>query len=67
MVAVITGDIIASRNLVNQENWLQPLKSLFAIWGESHNTGLAKMAILYSEETFVVKCNFMLRFKFCVD
>jgi hypothetical protein len=33
MIAVITGDIIASRKLVNQENWLNPLKKLFSSWG----------------------------------
>lgn len=35
MTAIITGDIIASRKLVNQEKWLVPLKNLFATWGES--------------------------------
>lgn len=35
MIAVITGDIIASRKLVNQEKWLSPLKNLFATWGNS--------------------------------
>jgi hypothetical protein len=35
MIAVITGDIIASRKLVNQEKWLSPLKNLFATWGDS--------------------------------
>lgn len=35
MIAVITGDIIASRKLINQENWLSPLKKLFASWGNS--------------------------------
>lgn len=35
MVAIITGDIIASRKLVNQEKWLIPLKKLFSTWGES--------------------------------
>jgi hypothetical protein len=34
MVAVITGDIIASRKMVNQEKWLTPLKKLFSTWGE---------------------------------
>lgn len=34
MVAVISGDIIASRKLVNQDKWLSPLKSLFSTWGE---------------------------------
>lgn len=35
MVAVITGDIIASRKLVHQEKWLNPLKNLFSSWGDS--------------------------------
>jgi hypothetical protein len=35
MVAIITGDIIASRKLVNQEKWLSPLKNLFNTWGET--------------------------------
>lgn len=35
MVAVITGDIIASRKLVNQDKWLLPLKSLLSNWGNS--------------------------------
>lgn len=34
MVAIITGDIIASRKLVNQEKWLSPLKNIFSTWGE---------------------------------
>jgi len=35
LVAIITGDIIASRKLVNQEKWLSPLKNLFTTWGNS--------------------------------
>lgn len=34
MVAVILGDIIASRQLDNQEEWLNPLKNLLSSWGE---------------------------------
>lgn len=34
MTAIITGDIIASRKLVNQEKWLLPLKSLLGSWGK---------------------------------
>lgn len=34
MITVITGDIIASRKLVNQEKWLSPLKNLFNTWGD---------------------------------
>ncbi|MBD3724450.1 MAG: hypothetical protein IE891_06635 [Flavobacteriaceae bacterium] len=36
MIAVIKGDIIASRKLENQALWLKPLKSLLASWGENH-------------------------------
>ena len=35
MIAVITGDIIASRKLVNQDKWLIPLKTLLDTWGKS--------------------------------
>lgn len=35
MVAIIKGDIIASRKLLDQEKWLQPLKSLFSQWGDT--------------------------------
>lgn len=35
MIAVITGDIVASRKLVNQEKWLLPLKFLLNSWGTS--------------------------------
>lgn len=34
MIAVITGDIVASRKLVNQDKWLIPLKNLLVTWGE---------------------------------
>ena len=34
MIAIITGDIIASRKVVNQDKWLLPLKSLFNSWGK---------------------------------
>ena len=33
MIAVLKGDIVASRKLDNQELWLLPLKDLFAKWG----------------------------------
>jgi hypothetical protein len=36
MIAVIKGDIIASRKLENQALWLKPLKNLLASWGENH-------------------------------
>jgi hypothetical protein len=36
MIAVIKGDIIASRKLGNQALWLKPLKSLLATWGKEH-------------------------------
>jgi hypothetical protein len=35
MIAIITGDIFASRKLVNQDKWLLPLKKLFSTWGDS--------------------------------
>lgn len=35
MIAVIKGDIIASRSLVDQEEWLTPLETLLAQWGET--------------------------------
>ncbi len=35
MIAVIKGDIIASRKLVNQAKWLLPLKNLLASWGKT--------------------------------
>lgn len=35
MVAIIKGDIIATRKLLDQEKWLQPLKSLFSQWGNT--------------------------------
>ncbi len=35
MIAVIKGDIIASRKLVNHAIWLSPLKNLLATWGDN--------------------------------
>lgn len=35
MIAVIKGDIIASRKLINQEKWLLPLKEQLSLWGTS--------------------------------
>lgn len=35
MIAVIKGDIIASRKLTNQALWLTPLKELLSTWGTS--------------------------------
>lgn len=35
MIAVIKGDIIASRKLNDQERWLQPLKALLSKWGST--------------------------------
>ncbi len=34
MIAVIIGDIVASRQLSNQDQWLSPLKTLFSSWGD---------------------------------
>lgn len=33
MIGVITGDIVGSRKLGNQEKWLIPLKKLLSSWG----------------------------------
>lgn len=33
MIAVLKGDIVASRKLANQEVWLAPLKDLLGKWG----------------------------------
>lgn len=38
MLAVITGDIIDSRSLGNQEEWLIPIQSLFSKWGRVNET-----------------------------
>lgn len=35
MIAVIKGDIIASRKLTDQEKWLSPLKKLLTTWGDT--------------------------------
>ncbi|MBU6323949.1 MAG: hypothetical protein KJS92_00540, partial [Bacteroidetes bacterium] len=35
MIAIIKGDIIASRTLSSPEPWLLPLKSLLATWGQT--------------------------------
>lgn len=35
MIAVIKGDIIASRKLIDQEKWLSPLKNLLSTWGNT--------------------------------
>lgn len=35
MIAVIKGDIIASRKLIDQDKWLLPLKELLSSWGTS--------------------------------
>lgn len=35
MIAVIKGDIIASRRIIDQDKWLVPLKSMLATWGNS--------------------------------
>ncbi|GAB3225419.1 hypothetical protein J0A67_08600 [Algoriphagus aestuariicola] len=38
MIAILKGDIAASRKLANQDLWLQPLKQLFASWGSTPET-----------------------------
>jgi len=35
MIAVISGDIIASRKLEDQGVWLEPLQNLLNTWGKS--------------------------------
>ena len=35
MIAVIKGDIIASRKINNQEEWMHPLKALLNKWGKT--------------------------------
>lgn len=35
MIAVITGDIIASRKIIDQDKWLLPLKKMLATWGNT--------------------------------
>jgi hypothetical protein len=35
MVAVIKGDIINSRLIINQDKWLIPLEDLLNEWGKS--------------------------------
>jgi hypothetical protein len=35
MIAIITGDIIDSKNLKDQNNWLVPIKTLFSQWGKT--------------------------------
>jgi hypothetical protein len=50
MIAVIKGDIIASRKLVNQAIWLNPLKNLLATWGDR-----PKNWILHSGDFFQVE------------
>lgn len=35
MIAVITGDIIASRKIIDQDKWLLPLKNMLATWGNT--------------------------------
>ncbi|MCC5939564.1 MAG: hypothetical protein JJU34_19955 [Lunatimonas sp.] len=38
MIAVIKGDIVASRDLIDQEKWLSPLKQLLTSWGKTPGT-----------------------------
>lgn len=38
MFGVITGDIIDSRSLSNQEEWLVPIRALFSKWGRVNET-----------------------------
>lgn len=52
MIAVITGDIVASRKLVSQEKWMKPLKKLLSTWGKRD-----KDWILYNGDYFQVEIN----------
>ena len=38
VLAVITGDIVDSRKLISQQDWLFPLESLFNTWGPKNDT-----------------------------
>jgi hypothetical protein len=38
MTSIITGDIVNSRGLANQQAWLNPIKELFAIYGKIPKT-----------------------------
>jgi hypothetical protein len=38
MLAVITGDIIDSRKLANQQDWQYPLETLLNTWGSKNDT-----------------------------
>jgi SatD family protein len=35
MIAIITGDIINSRKVTDQESWISPLKKIFRLYGKS--------------------------------
>ncbi len=37
MIAVISGDIVASRSLENQGVWMEPLQVLLKTWGDDWN------------------------------
>lgn len=50
MIAVVKGDIIASRKLVNQATWLVPLKSLLSTWGESPKSWLVLSGDFFQAE-----------------
>lgn len=38
MLAIITGDIVDSRKLLNQQDWMLPLESLLNSWGPKNDT-----------------------------
>lgn len=52
MIAVITGDIVASRELINQDKWMKPLKKLLGTWGKRDRDW-----ILYNGDYFQVEIN----------
>lgn len=50
MIAVITGDIIASRKLLDQNKWLLPLKELFNQWGKTPKDWLLERGDFFQVE-----------------
>ena len=49
MIAVISGDIIGSRKLENQEVWLKLLQNPLNTWGESPKDWNWKEVIFFQE------------------
>jgi hypothetical protein len=38
ITSILTGDIVNSRGIVNQQTWLKPIKALFATYGKTPKT-----------------------------